>query len=148
MGTQWRRVEIIGRCNQTDVPSLEAALRPGESNSNFHPLCSEGKEGGLPNWAREQIHAIGSLAERGYSLEDVADALKELCRKAPTLEVAIHVGDWDKSTKCVGTVVGLGAANGQEPKVKVLPPQVEVICALPNENLAGMLLDAMKRHPL
>lgn len=152
-----RRVEIIGRCNQTDVPSLEAAIRSGQANENFHSLCSDEtrspslslrsqRAGGLPNWAKEQIHAIGTLPGPGYWFEDIAEDLRKLCRKAPTLEVAIHVGEMGLSTKCVATIVGLGAANGQDPMVTVLTPQVENICALPNESQAGMLLSAMQRH--
>lgn len=46
----WRRVEIVGTCDQSDVEPLRQALDPGRNYENFHCLVSGGLCG-LKNWA-------------------------------------------------------------------------------------------------
>lgn len=104
----WTRVQLTGTCDQSEVPTLRAALDPGKNYENFHPLVCGGVCG-LPNWAAESINATGNLAERDYGVSDVERTLSELAIKCPSLAVKAHVGGDNESDECVGTVT---LANG------------------------------------
>ncbi len=122
-----RHLEIVGYCNQTDVPSLELAVRNGTPRDRHFPLSCQA---GLPSWAREQIHVVGvqeepELRPAAEVLKEVADAVRSLCELAPTLSLSIHVGAGSGSRVCIGTVVGVGRPQGQAPRVEITDPEVE-----------------------
>ena len=100
----WRRVQIVGSCGVGDVPLLKSLLTCNSDFSNFHCLIDTKGISGLPNWANENISAVGNLGERGYDEEDVAEQLEVLVDSCPTLDVRIHVGGENESNRCVATV--------------------------------------------
>lgn len=121
----WRTVNIEGTIDQADVPAAIARVEIGDDWADFHPLAFVGLSlCGLGRWIPRdggQILQIGNLAERDYSVEDVAGALRTLVAVAPSLTVRVHCGgDWE-SQECVATIT---VADGE---VSVGPPQVETV---------------------
>lgn len=122
----WRRVKIVGTCDTRDVPALRKALDPGEGFENFHCLVSGGVCG-LPNWADTAIGAIGNLAERDYSIENVAAQLGELAKLAPSLALKIHCGSDYEASKCVATVtLNDGQVSIGDPEIDDVPEISEI----------------------
>ncbi len=122
-----RHLEIVGYCNQTDVPSLELAVRNGTPKDRHYPLSCQA---GLPSWVREQFHAVGAheeaeLRTAAEVLTEVADAVRSLCELAPTLSLSVHVAAGSGTRRCIATVVGVGRPQGQAPRVEVTDPGVE-----------------------
>ncbi len=119
----WRTVHIIGTCGEADVEALRVALDSGPEHLNHH--CLNGSLGicALPNWATEDIWAVGNLAERNYSVQAVATQLEKLAAIAPTLAVEIHCGGDHEDTKVVNTVVlAEGEVTVEAPRIDTLPP--------------------------
>ena len=123
----WRRVHLIGTCAAEDVPKLKAAtlfdINSRESAvDNFHPLMSGLGVSGLPQWVRTEIDAVGSLAERDYSAQDVADTLAKLVMVAPSLTLKVHCGEDYEGDKCIATItVALGLIQVGIPEVAEIP---------------------------
>lgn len=125
----WRRVQIVGTCDRGDVLALRDALNYGNDFDKFHCLCNGGMCG-LPNWAGENINAVGNLAERGYTPQDVADQLLKLITVAPSLNVKVHCGADYEGEKCINTVVA-----SRTPMAAVLEPEIAVIPEAPVSQL-------------
>lgn len=125
----WRTVNIAGSVEPADVPALRARLTydlHGGDFRSFGPLSFDPSTpglAGLGDWVSPQISACGNLAERDYSVADVATVLAELATLAPSLRLKVHCGgDWE-STTCVATItVGSGG-------VAVGPPEVAEVAA-------------------
>jgi len=114
----WRTVHLQGTCDALEVNALRQAIVTDDKLTNFH--CLTGGMGlmGLPVWAAENIDVIGNLAERDYSINDVADALKELALAAPSLKLKAHVGGDYEDPTCIGTVTLAGGEVTQgEPEI-------------------------------
>lgn len=60
------------------------------------------------------MNACGNLAERDYTVADVATVLAELVQLAPSLRLKVHCGDDWESTTCIATITvgGGGVAVG------------------------------------
>lgn len=69
---------------------------------------------GLGDWVSSQVNACGNLAERDYTVADVATVLAELVQLAPSLRLKVHCGDDWESTTCIATITvgGGGVAVG------------------------------------
>lgn len=123
----WRTVWIIGKCGAEDLPTLRGAVHidlDSEGSWNkFHCLCFFGLSlCGLGDWPAEVINVVGNLAERDYSVGHIVEALENLVKVAPSLEVKIHCGgDWE-SKDCIATVcTSDGIVTLYPPEVKTLP---------------------------
>lgn len=118
----WMTIRIIGTCAGSDLPALERAIRynyrDSETPDNFTCLSHTGGLAGLPMWARENIDVVGNCAERDFYPGDVAEALMELVKKAPSLSVKVHCGGSYESQECVATVtLENGIATVGDPEV-------------------------------
>lgn len=117
----WRRVQIIGTCDWREVPKLRQAIMMPRDYLRLHCLMNGGLAG-LPLWAGQDINAIGNLAERDYTPQDVADTLVELVRIAPSLTVKVHCGADYEASQCIATVtLADGAATVGEAEIEEIP---------------------------
>ena len=128
----WRRVQIVGTCDDEDVDALKGALDWSGNLSKIDvgderwkvlgPLSSGGGLAGLPNWAQRSFSVVGNCFERDYSVDSIANHLETLAKVAPSLEVMVHCGaDWEKEG-CIATVrLKNGKAKKLKPKVKIIP---------------------------
>lgn len=136
----WRRVQIIGTCDESDVRPLRVALDPGRDYSNFHPLVCGGICG-LPNWAKPEIAVVGNLAERGYDADSVAETLTDLAKTAPSLRVKVHCGSDYEDAPCTATVT-----LGEDGVAIVGPPEVEAIPDLDEGQMHRNMLAQLSQH--
>lgn len=123
----WRTVNITGTITESDIPALRERLgyshrRGFLSEQQFGPLSfniDRPSLCGINDWVRPQVSAVGNLAERDYTPEDVRAELQELLAIAPSMMLVVHCGgDWE-SEECVATIrTGEGLAV-------LLPPEVE-----------------------
>lgn len=130
----WRTVNIAGTIDKAELGALYTRLAYSYSHddqayNNFGPLSFSREKPslcGLNNWLAPRVSAIGNLAERNYSPEDVRDELQELLKIAPSMMLTVHCGgDWE-SDECVATIrTGEGLAV-------ILPPEVAKIEAIPD----------------
>jgi hypothetical protein len=137
----WRTVNMTGTIAAAEVGPLRVRLacnyEPGTPGwDHFGPLSfSNGSPSlcGLNNWVRPEVSAVGNLAERDYSPEDVRAELEKLLAIAPSMMMAVHCGgDWE-SDECVATIrTGEGLAV-------LLPPEVERISGFTIGNLMANL---------
>lgn len=117
----WNRAMIVGTCGEKDVGALSRALvYDRRTMAGFHCLCNGGICG-LPNWAAENINAVGNLAERGYDANSVAETLEDLAKAAPSLSVKVHVGKDGEADECEATVT---LSDG---KAAVGPPEIATL---------------------
>ena len=134
----WRTVNIIGTVDKKEVKALRrACLYEFEKDDtiDYHPLCytKESSLFGLHNWISEKIMARGNLAERNYSVRDVADTLKELVRVAPSLTLKVHCGaDWEEE-ECIATI------TVKKGRVTIGKPEVEFVKGLSDDEVSGRL---------
>jgi len=142
----WRTVNITGTIAEAEVGPLRDRLAysydtPGGFD-NFGPLsfCRERPSlCGLGNWVRPQVSAIGNLAERDYSPEDVRAELERLLEIAPSMMLTVHCGADYESDECVATIrTGEGLAV-------LLPPEVAKIAEIPDEQAIGNLMANLLR---
>lgn len=140
----WRRVHIVGSVEPKDVVSLLLVIDLSDPRRleyvDFHCLAHTAGLGSLPMWALPDINARGNLAERNYTVQDVADTLEMLAGHAPTLDVKAHVGDAYESEECVATVV---LKDGQ---VEIRDPEVEQVLAPPDSQLLDHFMTQMERR--
>ena len=133
----WTTVHISGTCKEEDLPALKKAVNTGDDWEAFHCLCNTGGLCGLGDWTGETMSAIGNLAERDYSADDVAEQLKELAKVAPSIDLIVHVGGDYESLDCVATVKCKdGAVTMHEPEITTLP-------SIPQEQIEGNLMKAL-----
>ena len=126
----WRTVNITGTISDNDVPALRERLgysyERNFTEQHFGPLSFSTDRpslAGLNNWVAPTVFACGNLAERDYSVEDVADELRDLVTIAPSMLLKVHCGgDWE-SEECIATIsVGEGiVAVGKAEVAKVAP---------------------------
>ena len=124
----WRTVNMTGTIAEAEIPALREQLsysyNPDAGWDRFGPLSFSTDSPslcGLNNWVRPVVNAVGNLAERDYSPEDVRAELEKLLTIAPSMLLVVHCGgDWE-SDECVATIrTGEGLAV-------LLPPEVESV---------------------
>ena len=130
----WRTVQIVGTCPAQQVKRLRehvAAQYPSEEWG-----CLSGGQGicGLPVWPEERISAVGNLAERDYSVIDVANCLQQLALTAPGLAVKVHCGGDYQSERCIATV------TLTPDKLSIGCAEVEAIPSIPSYQMEGAIL--------
>jgi len=136
----WRTVRIVGSMSRRDVVRLWDLLdhdAPGSwgkpwaclSFSRLHPgLCSLGR------WPAEQMDRTGNLAERDYSVQEVAEALQALVEIAGSMLLKVHCGGEYESDQCVATI------SAGEGVVVTGKPEIENIGEIPVAQLHGHLI--------
>jgi hypothetical protein len=139
----WRTVNITGKVATADIDVLRKRLVESWDNYNDesddettclsfdpkHPsLC------GLNDWVRPTISANGNLAERDYSVEDVAETLRELVTIAPSLRLTVHCGDERESETCIATIT---MPNGV---VTIEPPKVSTVTGVSDSTMRERLM--------
>ncbi len=128
----WRTVNITGTIAAEHVDPLRRHLTAdyddmsSDAWTNFGPLTIVQSMVGLNDWVAEKIEARGNLAERDYSVEDVAEHLRNLVAIAPSMALSVHCGGESESSECVATVTVRDSA------VSVKTPQVGSVDG-PNE---------------
>lgn len=150
----WRTVNMTGTMSEQDAAALREYL--GYSHrfvtsgaardpawERFGPLSFNREQPslcGLNDWPAPVVNRIGNLAERGYSVEDVAETLRELLTIAGTMMLKVHCGaDWEE-LDCVATIsVGEGL-------VAVGKPEVARIEEIPDAQAEANLLRALGRR--
>ncbi len=135
----WRTVTMHGTVDRDQVDQLRAACTYdvyGEDWGDFGPLSFDPATPGLASlgdWVRPTIAAGGNLAERDYSVQDVAEHLGRLVAVAPSLNLVVHCGGENESSECVATI---RVAAGE---VKVVQPQVAEVSGVTDEQVSGRL---------
>jgi len=134
----WRTVNLRGTLSAEDVEAARDHLRVKAGWSNFGPL-SFGLGGicGLGDWVRQSINSDGNLAERDYSVESVADQLREVVAVAPSLALKVHCGGDYEGVSCIATVT---VADGE---VSVGDPEVDVVNPISEDAIKGRLFGAI-----
>ena len=130
----WRTVHIDGTIDHEQVDAARKAclhtyhaLSYGEQPS----LC------GLHEWPSARINAVGNCAERDFSVEDVAEALRIVQQAAPSLRVKVHCGGDYEDKTCVATI------NVTDTGVSVDPPEVSEIPEISQAQIMGRLFAAL-----
>lgn len=128
---------MTGTVNADEVPVLRARLTyDGGDFGNFGPLSFDPTSPGLcglGDWVRPQVAACGNLAERDFTVADVATVLTELVQLAPSLRLKAHCGDDWESTTCIATITVGGGG------VAVGPPEVESVAPAGGDLVTGRL---------
>lgn len=130
----WRTVNVTGTMSAEDAQALREYLGyPGYWHSDrydhpawkhFGPLsfCRDQPSlAGIGDWPAPEVNRAGNLAERGYSVEDVAETLRDLLGIAGTMLLTVHCGGDYETLDCVATIrVGEGIAAVGKPEVERL----------------------------
>lgn len=143
----WRTVRLVGECPEEQVEDLRDACSYGaglpldqRDYSKFHCLSMTDGLAGIGPWVGHVVNADGNLAERDYTVDDVADKLRELALVAPGLRLKVHCGgDWE-SEECVATV------TLDEGGVSVGDPEVEKLGGVTEETMLNRFI-AQTRGP-
>lgn len=119
----WMTVQIVGTVAAADLPALRRWVRTEGDWDRFHPLCYFGPSlCGLGDWTAETMDTVGNLAERDYSAQDVADALRQAVALAPSLNLKVHCGGDYESSDVVATVTAVDrVVTVGEPEKATLP---------------------------
>lgn len=147
----WRTVNIVGTMTPQDADALRTHLGySGYWHRNrtedpawkrFGPLsfCRDQPSlCGVNDWPAPVMDRAGNLAERDYSVQDVAETLRELLAVAPSMALKVHCGGEWESALCVATVgVGGGA-------VMVGAAEVERLRSMSDEQVELNFLRAMQ----
>jgi len=123
----WRTVNITGTMTEDHARALRDLLDRGDAFdwpgwSEPYSCLSFSTERpslfGLGAWPAPQMNRCGNLAERDYTVKDVADALGVLVHIAPSMLLKVHCGgDWE-AEECVNTIsVGEGLVITGKPEV-------------------------------
>jgi hypothetical protein len=135
----WRTVNVVGTMGAEHAALLLDALDEGADYacgwdkpwacltfSRARPsLC------GLNAWPAGHMSRCGNLAERDYSVQDVAKALEALLPIAPSMLLKVHCGGEYESEQCVATIsVGEGL-------VVVGKPERETVDTPSDEQVLG-----------
>lgn len=130
----WRTVHIDGTLDEAQVEAARKACLSdwNKSDAPYHALCfsPRGSLCGINDWPATRMSVIGNCYERDFSVEDIADALRDIVKVAPSLAVKVHCGGDHEDKTCVATIV---VANGE---VAVGPPEAR---ELPDISQAQML---------
>jgi len=141
----WRTVNVTGTIAEAEIKPLRERLgyshrRGWLSEQQFGPLSfniDQPSLCGLNDWVRPAVSAIGNLAERDYTPEDVRSELEELLLIAPSMMLVVNCGADYESDECVATIrTGEGLAV-------LLPPEVERIQGISDEQATVNLLRAL-----
>lgn len=100
----WRTVNLRGTLAPEDVAAVREYITVPSDYSRFHCLSATTGLAGLGDWAAQEIHADGNLAERDYDVADVAATLREIAALAPSLALKVHCGGEHEDIRCVATV--------------------------------------------
>lgn len=119
----WRTVNLHGTLDPTEVGAVRAHLT--DHSDYFGALSITQSLAGLGDWPAPQIDVAGNLAERNYSVRDVADALRQIVALAPSARLRVHCGDDWESLIPIATIT---AADGQ---VSIGPPAIPALTATP-----------------
>lgn len=133
----WRTVTIKGTCDLGDLPSLKEKLDPGKDYHNFHCLSYTRGLCGLGMWGSQIIDTSGNLAERGYSVEQVAETLEDLAVEAPSLAVKVHCGGDFEDKTCINTI------TLKDGKAIVGDPEVETVEGVSEEMMQRNMMAAI-----
>lgn len=146
----WRTVEIIGSCPEEDVRGLREFIdcadmfhspyktQQEDAEERWSCMCYPGPSVcGLGIWANAEIHRIGNLAERDFSVEDVRHALEKIGKYFSGLELSVHCGGDYESLNCVATV------KLKDGVAKILPAEKEKIEKMSGAQLKTNLLRTM-----
>jgi hypothetical protein len=136
----WRCVNIEGTMSAAHAAALRNLLDTGpdyEWDGWSEPYACLGfnvaRPGlcGLGAWPAATMSRCGNLAERGFTVEDVAGALTALLPVAPTMLLKVHCGGDYESETCIATVsVGEGlVVIGKPEREKITPPSQEQMAA-------------------
>ncbi len=135
----WRTVHLIGSCHSSDLPALREACRLREDFHGFHALTDAAGIMGLNDWPAEMIDRQGNLAERDYSVADVAQAARQLLELAPSLTLKIHCGGEEESRGVVATIT----VQGRE--VTTGPPEILRLPERSNEEMERGVIYALQQ---
>ncbi len=157
--SNWRTVNITGTMTRRDAEALRdhlgyslmispvissqvdepAQLAHDSALDHFGPLFFNRDQPsicGVNAWPAEEMDVAGNLAERGYTVEDVAEHLRELVAVAGSMMLVVHCGGEHESLKCVATIrVGEGV-------VAVMKPEKEKLLAITDEQMTLSMLRA------
>lgn len=127
----WRTVNVTGTMTGGDAALLRHQLgysfKDGPDDpawKRFGPLSFSRDQPsicGLNKWPAPKVARAGNLAERDFSVDDVAECLRDLVNAAPSMMLTVHCGgDWE-SLDCTATIrVGEGLVVVGKPEVKHL----------------------------
>lgn len=133
----WRTVRIVGTCAASDLSALRRVV---SDEDNFHCLGYYGVSlMGIGNWPAQSMDAVGNLAERDYSVEDVRTTLEELAKAAPTLALRVHCGGELEDTACIATVTLVGGV------AVIGPPLIEDVGKVTPEEIRARMMRALGR---
>lgn len=141
----WMTVNIYGHIDPEDVPAAHRFIDPPDmwADGAFHCLINTGGLAGLGLWIPASggpFSAFGNLAERNYSVQDVADTVTELARVAPSLALKIMCGGPYESLDCVATIL----AGGGMPTM-ITGPEVERLEPIPDAQMTANLIRALTK---
>ena len=92
---------------------------------------------GLGGWVQQRPNAVGNLAERDYSVDDVKEVMEMIGKKWPGVKLTIHCGGENESDTVVNT---LELSDG---KVKKLKPKMETLPGMSEELMEGRMKQAI-----
>jgi hypothetical protein len=135
----WRTVNIIGTVAKTEVDKLKEACTYNRADySNFHCLSMSDGLCGLGNWVNTIINARGNLAERNYTVNSIAQQLRQFVKVAPSLKIKVHCGGDYESEEVVATIT---VENG---KVIVGSPEIACLMGASEDEITGRLLKQLQ----
>jgi hypothetical protein len=137
----WRTVNLRGTLAPADVTAVREYITVPHDYSRFHCLSATTGLCGLGDWAAQEIHADGNLAERDYDPDDVAGTLRVIVALAPSLALTVHCGGDHEDTTCVATVT---VAAGV---VWVGPPERATVAGISEDLVRRRLIVAMGGAP-
>lgn len=145
----WRTVNVTGTMTGADAERLRDYLgysyrvRGDPAMKHFGPLSFSRDQPsvcGLGDWPAPQVARAGNLAERDYSVEDVAGCLRDLVSVAGSMLLTVHCGGDRESLDCVATIhVGEGL-------VAVGRPEVEKLAEIGDMQMMLNFLDVLGGH--
>lgn len=136
----WTTVNIEGTCPYNELSNLKEFVNSYAYTDNFqkfHCLCNTKGLSGIGDWAKENIQAVGNLAERDYGAEDVAQELTKIGELCPNADIKIHIGGDYESLDCVNTV------HLQKGKVEINPPDKKKLSEISGDQFKKNLLKAL-----
>jgi hypothetical protein len=114
----WRTVSLRGTLAPEHLAAATEFITPRTDYGDWHCLSASDGLCGLGHWIAERISCDGNLAERDYSVQDVADTLGALVDVAPSLELKVHCGgDYESETTVATITVHEGVVSIGEPEV-------------------------------
>lgn len=139
----WRTVHIDGTIDREQVEAArKVCLQDYMSDDcDWHALAYSETPSicGLHSWPDSRINAVGNCAERDFTVEDVAEALRKVAAAAPSFKAKVHCGGDYESTECIATItVADGSVTLGDPECAELPQ-------ISQAQMMGRLFAAMQR---